>query len=310
MEVYYERENPHFTVDRPGGLGLGNFDGLHKGHIKLIDTLINACKKRNLISWIYTFEQHPSNVLEPENPVPLIITNEKKIEVIQSTGIDHICFGVFDQAFADIEPEEFIRDILVKRFNAKLIVTGFNYYFGKGGKGNTEMLKVVGERYGFDVIVIPPVILNGEVVSSTACRNLISNGDIPKANEMLGRHYSMTGIVTPGRRIGTNLGLPTANIIPDQKYLLPQKGVYVTSTYYQGKKYKSVTNIGTKPTVSEHNPITIETHLIEFEGGIMYDNEIMIEYKCKIRDEMRFKDYDSLVEQIKKDIVFALNYEE
>lgn len=310
MEVYYDRENPHFVSKYPGGLGLGNFDGLHKGHMRLVDTLIDACKARNIISWIYTFEHHPSNVLEPEKPVPLIITNEKKVETLQTAHVENVFFDVFDQAFADIEPETFIRDILVKRFNAKLIVTGFNYFFGKEGKGDTDLLVKEGERFGFDVIVIPPVILNGEVVSSTAVRNLIFRGDIPKANEMLGRRYSMTGVVTPGRKLGTDLGTPTANINPDQRYLLPQRGVYVTGTYYKGKRYRSVTNIGIKPTVSDDNPVTIETHLIGYDGGIMYDQEIMIEFIRKIRDEMRFDEYEQLMEQIKKDITFALKDEE
>lgn len=310
MEVYYERKNPNFVSKQPGGLGLGNFDGLHKGHMELVETLVDACKERNIVSWIYTFEQHPSNVLDPERPVPLIISNEMKIETLQTAKVDNVYFDVFDKAFADIEPEIFIRDIMVKRFHAKLIVTGFNYFFGKGGRGNSELLIREGKKYGFDVIVIPPVFLKGEVVSSTAVRNLISCGDIPKANEMLGRHYSMTGIVTHGRRLGTDLGVPTANIIPDQKYLLPQRGVYVTDTCYKGKKYRSVTNIGIKPTVSDDNSVTIETHLVGFDGGIMYDQEIMIEFRRKLRDEMRFERYEDLVEQIMKDISFALNDDE
>ncbi len=307
MEVYYERKTDNFRFGSPAGIGLGNFDGLHKGHMKLVEGLIDNCLKKNLTSCIYTFEQHPSIILEPQNPVPLIITNEKKVEVLESAGINKLFFGLFDREFASLSPDEFIREILIDKFNAKLVVTGFNYFFGKGGEGNTDYLKRAGEKYGFEVLIIPPVILNGEVVSSTACRNLISKGDIPKVNEMLGRKYSMTGIVTPGRRIGTNLGMPTANIIPDEKYLLPQKGVYVTDTYYKGNKYRSVTNIGVKPTVSQNDPVTIETHLIGFNGGIMYDNEIKIEYICKIRDEMKFGDYDQLVEQIKSDIKYAVN---
>jgi riboflavin kinase/FMN adenylyltransferase len=309
MEVFYGRTNPNFKTDRPSGLGLGNFDGLHLGHMKLINTLTGICKERNLTSWIYTFEEHPSVVLEPE-PVPLIITNEQKIETAKVAGVENIFFDVFDREYADLSPKEFIHDILIAKFNAKLIVAGFNFFFGKDGKGNTELLKKEGQRHGFDVIIIPPVILNGEVVSSTAVRSLISNGNIPKANEMLGRTYSMTGIVTQGNRLGTHLGLPTANIIPDRKYLMPQRGVYVTDTYYKGKKYRSVTNIGIRPTVSDSNTVSIETHLIGYNEGFMYDHEIVIEFKYKIRDEMRFDGFDSLVAQIKNDIAFAINYKD
>jgi|LSQX01.1.fsa_nt_gb riboflavin kinase/FMN adenylyltransferase len=306
MEVIRGIKNRTFT--KPLGVGLGNFDGLHIGHIALINALINECKVNDLDSMVYTFAKHPENILKKKLATPLLITVEKKAELLNSLPLDYLFYEDFDESFSKMQPEDFVKDILVNNFNIKLAMAGFDYTFGYKGRGNADMLKKLGEKYNFRVIIIPPIKINDEIISSTLIRKYLAKGDMEKTFFLLGRHYSVTGVVKSGHRIGSRLGFPTANINPEDYLILPASGVYITKTSIDGKLYKSITNIGTAPTIkNEGNKVNIETHILDFNENI-YEENIEVFFIKKIRDEKKFNNKEELIQQIKSDILMAKNY--
>jgi len=215
----------------------------------LINTLINECKLNGLQSVVYTFNKHPETMLRKKLVTPLITTNEMKARLLSSTDLDILCYQDFDENFSRLSPEDFIRNILVDTLRIRLAVVGFNYRFGYMGRGDTEFLKKSGEKYGFKVIVIPPVKVNSEIVSSTLIREYIKKGRIERVFQLLGRHFSLYGTVIDGKRIGRTLGFPTANIIAHPDMAVPANGVYITKTKYDDKWVNSITNVGTAPTL-------------------------------------------------------------
>ncbi len=306
MEVIRGIKNRWFA--KPLGVGLGNFDGLHIGHIALINALINECKINDLDSMVYTFAKHPENILKKELVTPLLITVEKKAELLNSLPLDYLFYEDFDESFSKMQPEDFVKDILVNNFNIKLAMAGFDYTFGYKGRGNADLLKKLGEKYNFRVIIIPPIKINDEIISSTLIRKYLSKGDMEKTFFLLGRHYSITGVVKSGHRIGSRLGFPTANINPEDYLILPASGVYVTKTSIDGKLYKSITNIGIAPTIkNENTKVNIETHILDFNKNI-YEENIEVFFIKKIRDEKKFNSKEELIQQIKSDILMAKYY--
>ena len=289
------------------GVALGNFDGIHVGHTKLIQTLINECSSRNLVSCVYTFENHPNNVIFKDKHTPVIMTVEQKIKITEEFGIDELFFEHFDEEYAATSPEDFIKNILVEKLGAKLIVVGFDYSYGRFGKGNVDMLLEKGKEYGFDVIVIPQIKrflpgLEKEVkVSSTVLRELIQNADLTNFKTLTGRNYSIPGNVTQGRKVGKKLGFPTANILPKAGFALPKFGVYATVTHVGGKSYRSITNIGNNPTFKDAKNITIETHLLGFKEEL-YGQDIEVEFIKQMRGEIAFVSPEELIKQISKDL--------
>jgi len=226
------------------------------------------------------------------------------VELLEKTRLDYLYFEKFDETFSRMRPEDFVKDILVERLNMKLAVAGFNYRFGYRGMGDTELLRKLGRKYGFRVIVIEPVMLGDEVVSSTKIRNYILEGDMERVFAFLGRHYSVAGKVEKGRRVGNTIGFPTANIYPEDYLVLPCHGVYITRTLVDGKMYHSITNVGNNPTFGGVDRISVETYIFDFEKDI-YGKEIEVFFISKIREEMRFGSVEELIEQIHKDIEIA-----
>ncbi|NLC69409.1 MAG: bifunctional riboflavin kinase/FAD synthetase [Clostridiaceae bacterium] len=285
MEVVYKSKN----FAKPLGIGLGNFDGLHIGHMTLVNILISESKLNNLHSMIYTFTEHPNNILKNKPDVPILITTEKKTQLLSNLELDYLFYEEFDETFSRLQPEEFIKEILVRYFDIKLAVVGFDYVFGHKGRGNAGLLKKLGQKYGFKVIVIPPIKVNNNIVSSTLIRECISCGDMENALYFLGRHYSVTGTVKRGKGIGSELGFPTANISTGGHILLPACGVYITRTLVNGNMYKSVTNVGMNPTINPGNTkVDVETFILDFDEDI-YDKQVEVFFVKKIRDEKRFK---------------------
>lgn len=299
MEVIYG--NTGVYAERPTGVGLGNFDGLHIGHMALINTLIKESRLNNLKSVVYTFTKHPENILRKKLFTPLLTTVDKKIELLEETPLNYLYFEKFDEDYSRMDPENFVRDILVGRLGAKLIVAGFNYRFGYMGNGNTDLLKELGKKYGYRVIIIPPIKIDNEVVSSTLIRQYVSRGNMDRVFKLLGRHYSINGEVAFGRNIGSKLGFPTANINPQSYMILPEHGVYATKTLLGGELYNSVTNIGRNPTFEGAVNITIETHILDFSGDI-YGKKIEVYFISKLRGEKKFKSKDELIVQVHRDI--------
>ena len=295
---------------RPLGVGLGNFDGIHIGHMSLINILINECKLNNFHSMIYTFENHPDNIIKGKMVTPLLFTTEKKTEILSTLALDYLFYEKFDEAFSKLEPEEFVKNILIDFLNIKLAVVGFDYNFGYKGRGNADLLKQLSTAYDFHVIVIPPIKVNDDIVSSTLIREILACGDMSKVLYFLGRYYSITGIVQEGNRIGAKLGFPTANIIPEDFLLLPPAGVYATRTLLNGRVFKSVTNIGDNPTIhngNKKNKINIETHIIGFQENV-YNKKIEVFFISKIRDEEKFASKEELSLRIKMDVLEAMKY--
>lgn len=289
------------------GIGLGNFDGLHRGHMALINTLINECRIHDLHSVLYTFKKHPEHILRRNLFTPLIMTTDNKIRQLEKTGIETLYFQEFDESFSHMQPEDFIKKILVEKMQMKLAVIGFNYRFGYMCRGDGELLKKIGKKLGFSVIVIPPVKVGEEIVSSTLIRQYITKGRVEKAFELLGRHFSIPGKVITGKKLGRTMGFPTANLVPEKYLVIPAAGVYATRTLYQGQWYNSVTNVGSAPTLKDEQEVTLETHMTGFCGEL-YGKDIEVFFIKKLRNEKRFDTRESLINQIKADIEKANDY--
>lgn len=305
MEVIYGR-NQQIEFTKPTSIGLGNFDGLHIAHMALINTLISEAKQGGLESVLYTFTKHPENIIRKKLFTPMITSVNKKMRLLEITQLDYTYFEEFDEYFSRMSPEVFVRDILVNKLKMKLAVTGFDYRFGYKGQGDVEYLKELGRKYNYKVVTIPPIKIDDDVVSSTLIRKHVKKGDMDSAFKLLGRHYSITGVVEKGKRIGNTLGFPTANIYPEEYLLIPMYGVYVTRTLLNGRIHNSITNIGNNPTFNEQK-VSIETYIMDYSEDI-YGEDIEVFFLEKIRGEKKFNAVDDLVDQIGKDIECAREY--
>ncbi len=288
-------------------VALGNFDGVHKGHQELIRRAVNSAISANLKSAVFTFSNHPKNVLAKKTVVKNILYWDEKYEILKNLGVDYLVSIPFDEEIQTMEPERFIKELLVKSLRMKEAYCGFNYRFGYKGEGNPEILMKVGMAEGFGIHVLEPYMVLGQVVSSTLIRNYIANGEVDKCLSLMGHYYSIRGKVVVGNRLGRSIGYPTSNIILDEEMVSPANGVYITYCSYNGIKYPSITNVGTKPTVGNAGRRNVETHIFSFNKDI-YGREIKVEFVKKIRDEMKFDDIDALSKQIKKDCLTAATY--
>ncbi len=297
----------NIKLDKPVGVGLGNFDGLHVGHMALVNTVIRESKLNSLNSVIFSFTKHPENILRKKLFTPLLTTVNKKIELLGETALDYVYFDEFDENYSRMKPETFVKEVLVNRLNAKLVVAGFNYRFGYKGQGDTAILKELAKTYNMKVIIIPPIKIEDEIASSTLIRQYTAKGDMDKVFRLLGRHYSITAKVQSGRRIGSTIGFPTANIHPEEYLILPSDGVYITKTLIDGTLYESVTNIGNNPTFEGIKHKSVETHILDFDEDI-YGKTIEVFFLRKIRGEKKFKDKEALVEQMSRDVQTAKEY--
>lgn len=297
------------TFKKKTGVGLGSFDGLHIGHMALINTLISECRLNGLDSIVYTFKNHPDSMLRKNELSPLITLNDHKTKLLESTGLDFLCYQEFDEAYSKLEPDEFIEDILLEKLNARLVVVGFNHRFGHKGRADAQYLKKRGEELGFRVIIVPPLSVDNEIVSSTLIRKYIKEGKIDRVFQLLGRHFSLSGKVVSGKRIGRNLGFPTANITADPDMVVPANGVYITKTKVKGVWLNGVTNVGIAPTVRDGKLFSIETHLIDWDfDEELYGTAIEVCFIIKLRGEKKFDNVEALKKQVAEDIQEARLY--
>ncbi|NLN05376.1 MAG: bifunctional riboflavin kinase/FAD synthetase [Clostridiaceae bacterium] len=304
MEVLYRLSNTRIP-ENSYGLGLGNFDGIHLGHARIIDVLKEECEKLGIPSVVYTFRRHPENILRKDK-TPIILSNEQKASILEKKNIDILYFEEFTEEFSKIKPYDFVKNILVGEFNAKLVVVGYDYTFGIKGMGKANDLIELGKKFNFKTVIVPPVEVDGIAVSSTFLRKLVSSGDMERYTRMTNRQYSIPGEVTVGRKVGSKIGFPTANILPREGYALPCAGVYATKTKLDGDLYESITNIGTNPTFGcKHT--TIETHIFDYEDKL-YGKNIEVFFYKKLRDEMVFDSVDDLKKKIAADIDDAKQY--
>lgn len=283
-------------------IALGNFDGVHKAHARVIKTACDAAHKNGAECIVYTFDTHPQNILRKNNSIKCIMQNDIKEEVILSLGADRVFFEKTTPDFLALSPGEFI-SYIVQKFNPAFIAAGYNYRFGCKGSGDTHTLSEFGKQYGFETLITNQVTIDSNEVSSSAIRKHLQAGDIARANSLLTRDYAFRGEVVHGKHLGKTLGFPTANTFFPDTALIPRPGVYKSRTWVEGKLYSSITNIGSNPTV-ENAPTRAETFISGLNRNI-YGVCITVSLTDRIRDEIRFDSVDALCAQIKKDAEFA-----
>lgn len=286
-------------------IALGTFDGVHVGHRKIIERVVETARTRNGTSVVFTFEPHPRAVLKPDRPLPTITTDEEKRAIMASLGVDVLFTLPFDNEVAKLSPVDFVCDILVKLVRPGLIVVGPNYTFGHLGKGTPELLQKLGEKFGIGVEIEPPVFVDGQMVSSTLIRKLINRGEITKANELLQRCFALSGEVVYGDGRGRGLGFPTANVALLPTTLMPADGAYAVKVLVGTRQYLGVANIGHNPTFKV-NQRRLEVHILDFNAPL-YGQTITVNFVQRIRDERVFAHVNELISQIDQDIVFARN---
>lgn len=305
MDVITNLENLTHPLKNPV-LTIGNFDGVHMGHMALFDMVKERAAAIGGQSVIMTFEPHPLKVMRPGNGPLLITSTQQKLELIKDTGVDILLCLPFTQEFADISAETFVRDILIGRIGLKEIVVGYDYCFGNRRQGDIGLLKEMGENLRFKVHVVDPVIIHNLPVSSTSIRNLLRAGNLEKAREFLGRDYQICGTVVKGaNRGGRLLGFPTANLKLDEE-LIPREGVYAVTILLDEEAYYGVTNIGFNPTFG-NAALSVETHLLDFSGDLL-GKTIRINFLLRIRDEKTFGSVEELADQITSDIQQARQF--
>ena len=287
-----------FQLDRPGAIAIGKFDGIHLGHQKLIQKIIEQ-KAKGYLATVFTFDTSAAAFFGGEEK-ELTTRAEKRI-VFEKMGVDVLIEFPLNKETAATEPVEFVQRYLVSQMQAAYICAGTDLSFGRRGAGNYELLQQYADSYGYQVELIDKVRIDGEEVSSTRVREAVRAGQMEAAARMLGTPYSVSGSVEHGRRLGRTIGMPTANLLPEQDKLLPPNGVYYSKVLMGDRIYRSITNIGCKPTVSENHIMGVETYLYDFTGDI-YGKDITVKLLAFRRPEMKFDGVDSLKAQMQKDI--------
>lgn len=295
----------NYVSNSPCVLALGCFDGVHKGHKQVIDTARAIAQKNSLPLSVFSFDFPPRNFFVPGS-VPNIITCEQKLKIFEQIGVDVSISVMPSREIFEMTAEDFIKKIIIGNLKAKAVVCGFNYSFGKGGRGNSALLKDICAQYGVDVTVIDEYTLMGSSVSSSAIRIAVANGDMEMAREYLGRAFSISATVIDGQHLARRLGFPTVNVIPPQNVILPRNGVYVTRVKFDSQEKYGISNVGYRPTVNI-DLLCVETHILDFSGDL-YGKEITVEFLHFLRDETKFNSVELLAKQVEADIASARTY--
>lgn len=295
MEIIIDPKQP---LDFQTSAGIGNFDGIHLGHKKIINAVKQRSRENSTRSCAITFDPHPQKVLGRKE-VSLIFPLERRFEMLEATGIDVVVCLNFTRELSEVSAEDFVKDILLHRLRIKNIIVGPGFSFGHKRQGNVDLLRSMGETHGFNTVVAEAAQVDDRVVSSSAIRGLVRDGEISEANRFFGYDYYIEGIVVEGERRGRKLGFPTVNL--DTKWeILPKPGVYATYAKLPDGFHESITNIGIRPTFEE-SKLTVETHIFDFNENL-YGKEFRVNFVKRLRDEKRFENVDKLVAQIKHDI--------
>jgi riboflavin kinase / FMN adenylyltransferase len=284
---------------------IGTFDGVHIGHKKIIEKIIEEAKKTDCESLILTFFPHPRMVLTHDSNIKLLNIIDEKIELLENLGLSNLIIHPFDETFSQLSAEEFVTKILVEKLKIKKIILGHDHRFGKNRSASIDDLTVFGKKYKFEVEQISAQEIDQVAISSTKIRTALVNGNIVLANQYLGYQYSFSGKVVKGKQLGRTIGFPTANIQIDEEYkLIPKNGVYIVKSFIDDKIHFGMMNIGTRPTVDGKN-ITIEVHFFDFDKDI-YETSITVSVIERIRDEKKFASLEELKIQIEKDKIKAI----
>lgn len=284
---------------------LGKFDGLHRGH-QLLLSYLEMYEKQGYTSVMFTFDYHPASLFSAKE-IDLIYTEEEKRILLERKGPQVLISYPFSEETASMEPEDFIREVLVGKLDAKIIVVGTDYRFGKKRRGDIVMLSEYAKKYGYELIVCDKLAYHDNVIGSTRIREELRLGHIEDVNEMLGHPYTIMGTVEKGNQIGRTIGIPTVNLTPKTHKLLPPNGVYASITRVNGKSYRGISNVGCKPTVNSDGRVNVETHMLDFNEDL-YGHHIEVELYTYERSEVKFNSIDELKDRMNKDIEFAVSY--
>lgn len=304
MRLFHGTENAE--IQRPTVLTLGVFDGLHLGHQLIMRTVAERARAIGAVPTAITFDPHPRSVLHPESSPPLLQTLDQKVEGFGILGIEQTIVVRFTEEFAQIRAEDFLRDVVKERLQAREVYLGRGFNFGHNREGNIELLQRFGGDLGFVAGEVPEVRLRGQRVSSSKIRELLAAGRVNLARRMLGRPYGVEGLVVRGNERGHTLGFPTANLHP-QNRVLPAHGVYVTGTLIDGQWRRSVTNVGTRPTFETATEPSVETFVMNWSGDL-YGDVVRVRFLYRLRDEKKFASLEALKTQIESDVARAENY--
>lgn len=304
MRLFHGIENAR--IARPTVLTLGVFDGLHLGHQLVMRTVVERARAVNAVPTVITFDPHPRAVLHPESAPPLLQTFDQKIEAFGVLGIEQVIVIRFNQAFAQIEAEDFLRDVAGERLQAREVYLGRGFAFGRERRGNIELLKEISGQLGFHAAEVAEVRLRGQRISSSRIRKMLAEGCVNLARRMLGRPYGVEGRVVRGAERGRTIGFPTANLRP-QNRVIPRNGVYVTATLIEGAWRRSVTNIGTRPTFEVDAESSVETYVMDWSGDL-YGDVVRVRFLHRLRAEQRFASVEELRRQIDFDRQRAEKY--
>ena len=281
-------------------LALGNFDGLHRGHMKIIDRVRQRAGERGGTPSAMTFDPHPPRVLRPDKAPPLLMTRDQRIEALRRSGMQGLAFVRFTRELSSWDPETFVRTVLVEWLRVSEVWVGANFLFGHERAGTFSVLRTLGSRYGFRAEKIDPIRYKDFVVSSTRVRRLVSEGRVDEAAALLGHHYFLDGTIVRGAGRGRSIGVPTANLATPND-LVPPAGVYATLASVEGIVLPAVTNIGMRPTFGDVDAPVIETHVLDLDRDL-YDRPLRLLFVQRLRDERQFPDVDALRAQIEADV--------
>ena len=294
-----EEELARFTPEKDMLLTVGVFDGVHLGHKYLISKLVEQARKQDLLSGVVTFRQHPQDLMSPQTRLPFLTDLDERSHLLKDEGVDVIIPLTFTAELAQLSARQFI-DLLQKYLRMRGLVVGPDFALGRGREGDTETLDKLGQDMDFSITVMPPIMIDGEVASSTAIRKALADGDVEKVSRLAGHPFSLHGRVVTGAGRGVGLGFPTANLDINQEQALPADGVYASWAYINGKINRSATNVGTNPTFGDIER-AVETYILDYQGDL-YGQGVKVDFVKRLRDEKKFGSAEELKKQMAEDV--------
>lgn len=305
LKIFHSINDFHST--KKTILTLGTFDGVHIGHKKILERVIQNTENKEYESLVLTFFPHPRMVLQEKSEIKLLNTISEKIDLLEKIGIENLVIHPFDESFSRLTAEEFVKTVLINQFHIHKIIIGYDHRFGRNRTANIDDLIAFGQQYGFEVEQISVQEIDAISVSSTKIRKALSEGKMALANDYLGYDYFLTGTITEGKRLGRTIGFPTANLKIDEDYkLIPLNGVYVVKSILNQETHFGIMNIGYNPTVGS-NRLSIEIHFLDFNSNL-YNQKIAVSILHYIRPEQKFDSIELLKKQIEKDKNSAIAY--
>ena len=295
-----------YSQKTPLALSIGMFDGVHRGHQTIIKNLNSAAQNKCLESAILTFWPHPRTVFNPNDDLKLLNTIEEKTYLLAKNNVQHLFLKEFDEAFRNLTGKEFVKQILVEKLNVKHLIIGYDHTFGKNKSGDFNLLQKMSSEFGFEVVQVEAVDFQDRHISSTQIRNALLNADITAANEMLGYHYSVSGEVVHGKKLGRTIGYPTANILVNPMKFLPKKGAYIVDVFVKNNQFRGMLSIGTNPTV-DGKSLSTEVYILDYNGDI-YGEAISVNFRQFLHDEIKFDGLQQLIERLDEDKKLTENF--